>query len=295
MSRAASGAARVVLVDKPVGWTSFDVVRSTRRGLAGKVGHAGTLDPFATGLLLVLVGPATRLSGLFVDLPKEYHVTVQFGTVSSTGDPTGELVAGEGETTVAQVVAALDAFRGPLRQRVPMASAVKVGGERLYHKARRGEVVETPEREIIVYDLSLTGFDAQRQQAALVVRCSKGTYIRTLAEDLGAALGVGGFACALRRVRIGLFDVHDALAPDAVSPDVVQGAGPAVMTLERALAFLPFVAVDEVASRRVANGNELLDAPDGRFVVRSDAGLLAVYDGAGGSARPLVVFPSPQE
>lgn len=295
MSRGGSGSARVVLVDKPVGWTSFDVVRSARRGVAGKVGHAGTLDPFATGLLLVLVGPATRLSGLFVDLPKEYHVTVQFGVVSSTGDPTGVLSAVGGETTAAQVAAALDAFRGAQRQRVPMASAVKVGGERLYHKARRGEVIETPEREITIYDLALTAFDAERQRAALVVRSSKGTYIRTLAADLGAALGVGGYAHALRRVRIGLFDVHDALAPEAVSPEVVHGGGAAVLTLERALAFLPFVAVDEVAARRVANGNELGDAPDGHFVVRGDAGLLAVYDGAGGRARPLVVFPSPQE
>lgn len=295
MSSGTTGAARVVLVDKPVGWTSFDVVRRARRGVAGKVGHAGTLDPFATGLLLVLVGPATRLAGLFVDLAKEYHVTVQFGAVSSTGDPTGEVTPTGEATTAAAVVAALDAFRGPQRQRVPMTSAVKVGGERLYHKARRGETIETPERDVTIYDLTLTAFDAELQQAALVVRCSKGTYIRTLAQDLGARLGVGGYAYALRRVRIGLFDVQDALDPDDLSPEVVAAGSRASLSLERALSFLPVLTIDDPSARRVANGNDLLDAPEGRFVVRGDAGLLAVYDGAGGRARPLVVFPTPQE
>jgi tRNA pseudouridine55 synthase len=295
MSRGATGVGRIVLVDKPVDWTSFDVVRRARRGVAGKVGHAGTLDPFATGLLVVLVGPATRLAGLFVDLPKEYLVTVQFGAVSTTGDPTGEITTTGGVTTATALVSALDAFRGTQRQRVPMTSAVKVDGERLYHKAHRGETIETPEREITVYDLTLTGFDSDCRQATLLVRCSKGTYIRTLAEDLGAALGVGGYAHELRRLRIGLFDVHEALTPDELSPEVLQVSGPAVLTLESALSFLPFLPVDEAAACRVANGNELLDAPDGRFVVRGEAGLLAVYEGAGGCGRPLVVFPTPQE
>ena len=295
MSRGGTAAARVVMVDKPVGWTSFDVVRRARRGVAGKVGHAGTLDPFATGLLLVLVGPATRLAGLFVDLPKEYLVTVQFGAVSSTGDPTGEIAATGGVTAAGDLIAALDAFRGRQLQRVPMVSAVKVGGERLYHKARRGEVVETPEREITVYDLTLVGFQAQAQQATVLVRCSKGTYMRTLAEDLGAALGVGGYAHELRRTKIGLFDVHDALAVDALSAELIEAGGPAAMNMERALAFLSVLPVDDSTARRVANGNELADAPDGRFLVRGDAGLLAVYHGADGRARPLVVFPTPQE
>jgi tRNA pseudouridine55 synthase len=257
MSRGATGVGRIVLVDKPVDWTSFDVVRRARRGVVGKVGHAGTLDPFATGLLVVLVGPATRLAGLFVDLPKEYLVTVQFGAVSTTGDPTGEITTTKGETTAAALVSALDAFRGTQRQRVPMTSAIKVEGERLYRKAHRGETIETPEREITVYDLTLTGFDADQQRATLLVRCSKGTYIRTLAEDLGAALGVGGYAHELRRLRIGLFDVHDALPPDALSPEVLQASSPAILTLGNALSFLPFLTVDEAAALRVANGNEL--------------------------------------
>ena len=138
---------RVLLVDKPVGPTSFDVVRTARRGFGERVGHAGTLDPFATGLLLVLMGQATRLSQLLLGLPKEYELTVQFGAVSSTGDPTGEITETRWSGHRGRGSAGLwTAFGVRICQKVPLTSAVKVNGEALYKKAHRGETAETPER-----------------------------------------------------------------------------------------------------------------------------------------------------
>jgi tRNA pseudouridine55 synthase len=209
---------RVVLVDKPVGPTSFDMVRTARRGVRGRVGHAGTLDPFASGLLLVMIGHATRISSLLMELPKEYEATVQFGAVSTTGDPTGVIVPTGGRLEASQAEEALDQFRGCIRQRVPLTSAVKVDGEPLYRKAHRGETAETPEREVMVYELSIKEFDEQAQTAHLVALTGKGTYVRKLVEDLGSVTGVGGYTSALRRTRIGSFAVDVALRPDELTP-----------------------------------------------------------------------------
>lgn len=285
---------RVVLVDKPVSWTSFDVVRRARRGVAEKVGHAGTLDPFATGLLLVMVGQATRISSLLMDLPKEYRVNVRFGAVSTTGDPTGEITQTGRRTDAATVLEALDGFRGRISQRVPMTSAVKVGGEALYRKAHRGESVETPIREVDVYDLTLVGFDEERQEADILALTGKGTYVRALAEDLGAAVGTGAHAAALRRTRVGPFVVDDALAPDVLSPRSYQVDGPAVLSLSTALAFLPRYDLTPEQVSRARNGNELQGTPAGRMRVYAPEGLLGVYEGPAAVARPVVVFPSPQ-
>src|SRR5680860_93070 len=198
-----------MLVDKPAGCTSFDVVREVRRGARTKVGHAGTLDPFATGLLLVLAGQATRLSELLMNLPKEYVTEAQFGFVSSTQDSTGVLIDTESaRVTSLQVNAALDQFRGDIRQRVPLTSAVKVDGEPLYKRAHRGETAERPVREVKVYDLSMTRFDQERQVATIVARTGKGTYVRTIVHELGKALETGAYAAALRRTRSGVFNVH---------------------------------------------------------------------------------------
>lgn len=281
----------VVLVDKPVGPTSFDMVRVARRGMRGRVGHAGTLDPFASGLLLVMVGHATRISSLLMELPKKYDVTVQFGTVSTTADPTGDIVSTGGRVQAGQVAAALDRFRGRIRQRVPMTSAVKVDGERLYRKAHRGETAETPEREVMVYDLIMTEFDERAQTARLVVLTGSGTYVRTLAEDLGSATGAGGYAAALRRTRVGNFSVEEALTPDELSPERYVAGGRGIFSLDEALAFLPRHELGGRDARLAANGNELLGAPIGRFRVYGPEGLLGVYEGRGNGARPLVVFP----
>lgn len=210
----------LLLCDKPAGITSHDVVAQTRRRLARgvKVGHAGTLDPFATGLLVVLVGRrATRIQRFVMALPKRYEVTARFGATSTTGDPEGEItVTGrvpEGD---------LELPTGPIRQRPPAYSAVKVGGQRAYQRARAGEVFELPEREVTLYR-----FQETRREGAVrdfVIECSSGTYVRSLIADLGDA-----YCTALRRTRIGDFDVVDA-DPECLLP------------LEQALQHLPAAA-----------------------------------------------------
>ncbi|MBN1629299.1 MAG: tRNA pseudouridine(55) synthase TruB [Thermoleophilia bacterium] len=291
---------RVLLVDKPVGPTSFDVVRTVRRGLGGsrrstgtRVGHAGTLDPFASGLLLVMVGQATRISNLLMGLPKEYEVTVQFGAVSTTADPTGEITPTGRRTQADQVLAALDGFRGTIRQRVPLTSAVKVDGEALYKKAHRGETAETPEREVTIYDLTMLQFDDEAQTARLLALTGSGTYVRTLAEQIGSALGVGAFAAALRRTRIGGFSVDDALQMSDLTPETYAVGGRGVRSLDEALAFLPSHLLDAAQARLAANGNPLPAAPYGRFRVHGPEGLIGVYEAKDDMARPMVVFARP--
>jgi tRNA pseudouridine55 synthase len=189
--------AGVLLVDKPAGATSHDVVERIRRERGVKAGHAGTLDPFATGLLLVLLGRATRLQRHLVGLPKTYLGTARLGWRSSTGDPDGEL------TETGAVPGSLELPTGTVRQRVPMTSAVRVGGERLYKKAHRGETVATPEREVEVYRAELLESDDQR--ARYEIECSTGTYVRTLIETLGDA-----YCEQLRRTAVGPFRIEDA-------------------------------------------------------------------------------------
>ena len=190
----------VLLIDKPVGCTSHDVVARVRRALrpaVKKVGHAGTLDPFATGLLIVLVGRATKLARFFVDLPKEYVCTLQFGWTSDTGDSTGRLVATGRSTSLDELSATLPQFLGRVAQKVPMTSAVKVDGERLYRKAHRGEVVETPTREIEISAIDVLDFDPAALSSTCRVLCSKGTYVRQLAIDIGGVLGAGAYVASL--------------------------------------------------------------------------------------------------
>jgi tRNA pseudouridine55 synthase len=193
---AAAGEGSVLLCDKPAGKTSHDVVAVVRRERGGKVGHAGTLDPFATGLLLVLTGRATRLQRFLTGLPKTYVAKARLGWRSSSGDPDGEL------RETGRLPESLQLPTGTVRQRVPMTSAVRVGGERLYRKAHRGEVVETPEREVEVYRAEL--LDSDPESAQYEIECSAGTYIRTLIETLEDA-----YCAELRRTAIGPFRVED--------------------------------------------------------------------------------------
>lgn len=186
----------VLLCDKPAGVTSHDVVARIRRERRCKAGHAGTLDPFATGLLLILVDRATRLQRHLVELPKTYRATARLGWRSSTGDPDGVL------TETGRVPGSLDLPTGRVRQRVPMTSAVRVGGERLYRKAHRGETVETPEREVEVYRADLLADDGE--SARYEIECSAGTYVRTLLETLDDA-----YCSELRRTAVGPFRVED--------------------------------------------------------------------------------------
>lgn len=187
----------VLLYDKPAGITSHDVVQRVRRERGCKAGHAGTLDPFATGLLLILLGGATRLQRFLTALPKTYLATARLGWRSSSGDPEGEL------TETGRLPRSLELPTGKVRQRVPMTSAVRVGGERLYRKAHRGETVVTPLREIEVYRAELLSHEAE--MARYEIECSSGTYVRTLVETLGDA-----YCAELRRTAIGPFRVEDA-------------------------------------------------------------------------------------
>jgi tRNA pseudouridine55 synthase len=186
----------VLLYDKPAGVTAHDIVARVRRERGAKTGHAGTLDPFATGLLLILLGRATRLQRFLVGLPKTYLATARLGWCSSTGDPDGEL------TETGRVPESLELPTGTVRQRVPMTSAVRVGGERLYKKAHRGEVVETPQRDVQVHRAELLSSDGKH--AHYEIECSAGTYVRTLVETLGDA-----YCSDLRRTAIGPFEVED--------------------------------------------------------------------------------------
>jgi tRNA pseudouridine55 synthase len=199
----------VLPIDKPAGMTSHDVVAAVRRALGGvKTGHAGTLDPFATGLLLVLVGAATRIQRQLMELPKRYETVARLGAVSSTGDTEGEI------TLTGRIPPESTALpTGELRQRPPIYSAVKIGGERAYRRARRGEHFEMPERIVTVYRFEQLwrkpDEDPERPpRAGYLIECSAGTYVRSLIADLGDA-----YCEELRRTAIGPFTVHDALAP----------------------------------------------------------------------------------
>lgn len=223
----------VLLIDKPAGVTSHDVVAGVRRARGGrrgpKVGHAGTLDPFATGLLLVLVGRATRVQRFLMGLRKRYETVARFGAVSTTGDP-------EGEITETGDVPAGDLLlpTGRIRQRPPAYSAIKVGGRRAYALARAGEQVEIPEREVEVYCFEELWRDGDRR--AFAIECAAGTYVRSLIADLGDA-----YCTELRRTAIGPFEVADA-DPERLVP------------LGDALAFLPAVELAGEPARRAAHG-----------------------------------------
>lgn len=202
----------VLPVDKPGGVSSFGVLRRLRPLLGTrKIGHAGTLDPMATGLLVCLVGRgATRLQDQFMGLPKTYTGTIRLGVVTDSYDADGEVTEERDASgiTDAQLDAARQRFLGDIEQRPPMYSAVKVGGERLYKKARRGEEVERAARPVSVYRFDLTG--RRGDEVDFVVECSKGTYVRSLAHDLGGVLGVGAHLAALRRSAVGPFSVDEA-------------------------------------------------------------------------------------
>jgi tRNA pseudouridine55 synthase len=289
---AAVAAAGVWLVDKPAGPTSHDVVAAVRRRLGRrvKVGHAGTLDPFATGLLVVLVGRATRLAPFISDLDKTYVATVALGAVSATGDPEGPITPGGPPPGTEAVAAALATFVGTQRQRVPALSAVKVDGERLYRRTRRGEDVAAPEREVRIDEATLLAHHttADPPLAVVQVRCSKGTYLRQLAVDLGERLGCGAYCAALRRTAVGHLDVADAVPPSEVSDE--GGVG-----VRAALGHLPARQLTDDEARAVAHGRPVPGDGSGPVVLMHDGEALAVAqpDGAG-LLRPAVVL-APQE
>jgi tRNA pseudouridine55 synthase len=271
-------------VDKPAGPTSHDVCAAVRRrlGRRARVGHAGTLDPFATGLLLVLVGGATRLAAYLAGLDKTYLATVRTGWISATGDPEGPVTRAGEPATAEAVREALAALVGPQRQRVPAHSAVKVGGERLYRRARRGERVMPPERDIVVHEAELVE-DLGGGVFVVRVRASKGTYLRRLAEDLGERLGCGAYCLALRRTAVGTIGVEGAVAPDDVGPE--GGLEPA-----EALAHLPRRELTAEEALGVGHGRPVAGAQTGPVALMREGRLVAVALGDGGLLRPAVVL-----
>lgn len=205
----------VILIDKPAGMTSFGVVARLRRVLsqqAGKkvkVGHTGTLDPFATGLMILVTGKKCRDAGVYTKLDKWYEAEIVLGQVSTTGDPEGELTdISDRQPTREEIEQVLQQFTGEIRQRPPIFSAIKINGQRAYKLARDGQEVEIPERTVQVYTLELVDYTYPSLQ--IRVHVSSGTYIRSLAVDIGKKLGVGAYCQALRRTKIANYDIADA-------------------------------------------------------------------------------------
>ncbi|MGI9187468.1 MAG: tRNA pseudouridine(55) synthase TruB [Gaiellales bacterium] len=249
--------AGLLLVDKPAGISSFGAIARLRRAYGRKLGHTGTLDPFATGLLVVLHGRATRLAPYLGGLDKRYRATVQFGTTSTTDDPEGELTLTGRVTTEAALIAALPAFIGDIEQVPPAASAVHIDGERAYRRFRRGETVTVPARHVTVHEITLMHFDHDTQTAELDVACGTGTYIRSIARDLGEALGTGAHLTALRRTQVGGFRVDDAAAPDAIAestPGTLAWAAPLT-----AIPGLPRRAVTAAERSAIGHGQRIPD------------------------------------
>lgn len=285
----------ILLLDKPAGLSSNAALGVAKRVLGiRKAGHTGTLDPMASGLLALCFGEATKVAGFLLDSDKAYLAEVCLGVVTETDDAEGEMVE---QRPVAQlqdsdIESALAPLRGPLQQVPPMYSALKQGGERLYAKARRGETVERPARSVTIHELELLSFDGQRLR--LGVHCSKGTYVRSLARDLGEALGCGAHLSALRRIRSAPFDVADAVDLETLRCMDREQARALLKPADQALLSLPAIQLDELAASRLLNGQRLSgQSQPGSGLVRvyGPQGFIGVgeSDGHGGlKARRLI-------
>ena len=250
----------VLVLDKPAGFTSFDAVAVLRR-LTGerKIGHTGTLDPMATGVLPLLLGRATRASALLPDTDKAYEAGFHLGYATDTQDATGKTTARGGRrASRAEVEAALGKFRGEILQTPPMFSALHVGGKRLYDLARKGVEVERQPRPVNVYRLALLAFDEAAQTGTLGISCSKGTYIRTICADLGEALGTCGVMSALRRTRASGFALADCVTVDAARELAAAGRlFERVLPVETLFAARPALSVSAAQAARFSNGGAL--------------------------------------
>lgn len=289
----------VLVIDKPSGPTSFDVVRRVRSLLkVKKAGHTGTLDPLATGVLPICLEEATKIAGYITEAQKAYEAVIRLGEETDTQDAAGKVVATAKvpPLTAESLERALSAFRGTFEQVPPMYSAVKVGGERLYQAARRGEVVERRPRTVTVHELVLRDFSAQELRVA--VRSSKGFFVRSLAHELGRALGCHAHLKALRRTQSGPFTLAQAVPLDRL---LEAGAGalalvaPRLVPVEAALGELPAVTVTDAQAKKVQHGVPLeLAAPAGLLRVLSPQGaLLALAEAEKGRLRYRRVFNLP--
>lgn len=265
----------VLIVNKPQGWTSHDVVAKLRGIYQTKrVGHSGTLDPMATGVLVVFLGRATRAVELCENDEKEYVAGLKLGVITNTQDTTGEVI----ETRQVQVTdeglrETLETFLGPQQQIPPMYSAVKIGGKKLYELARKGQTVERKPRNITIETLEL--LDRQADECRLRVRCSKGTYVRTLCHDIGEKLGCGGCMSSLRRTKAGRFGIEDALSLEEIQAAKEQGTHEGFLKpVDFLFSHLPAITVDEKGEKRCKCGTDLpmKDLPDGEYRVYSKSG-----------------------
>jgi tRNA pseudouridine55 synthase len=276
----------VLLVDKPAGVSSHDVVAVARRALGGaKIGHAGTLDPFATGLLVLLVGRATRLAPYLPGAPKVYEAVIAFGAETDTDDCTGSVLREAPEPSPDAITAALPSLTGAIQQMPPTYSAKQVGGTRAYAAARRGRPLDLASVTVHVHGWDPTGYEAGKFRA--VISCAGGTYIRALARDLGRLVQSAAHLAALRRVRSGPFHVTDAVAWD----DLLGGRARLISPLA-ALADLPREVLDDAALQQVRHGRTVgAHVPGIRAaLVAPDGTLAAVGDRSDDCWQPRVVL-----
>ncbi|HEV3368107.1 MAG TPA: tRNA pseudouridine(55) synthase TruB [Acidimicrobiales bacterium] len=283
----------LVVVDKEAGWTSHDVVAQCRRIFGQRrVGHAGTLDPDATGVLLVGLGRATRLLRFLTPLPKTYVAEIVLGTATSTLDASGEVTGtwDMSAVTPARVQAAADDLTGAIEQVPPMVSAVKIEGRRLHELARQGIDVERPPRPVTVYRFDTEPDPGRPNVYRATIECSSGTYVRTLADDMGAALGGGAHIGTLRRIRIGSFGPDDMRLLDRIDHD-------AILTTAQAMRDMDHVTVESEFAGAIEHGLALDRVPvgaagDGPWAMVDDRGtLLAVYEATGTDRiKPAVVL-----
>jgi len=251
----------LLVIDKPCGPSSFAVVKRVRAMLGKrheKVGHGGTLDPFATGVLPICIGEGTKVLQFLLDADKSYEAVVRFGVETDTLDLTGRVVLEHslGNLDGAAVEGALVHFRGAIEQMPPMYSALKRDGRPLYAYARKGQTVERPARRVTIHELAMVRFEPP-DRACLAIRCSKGTYIRSLAADLGRRLGVGAHLVELRRTASGPFRLEQAITLDELAARIADGRAPPMLSLLEALAHLPRVTVDEAQALVLERGQAM--------------------------------------
>jgi len=290
----------VLIVDKPEGPTSHDVVESVRRVTGqGRIGHTGTLDPAATGVLVLCLGRATKLVRFLQAGTKTYAAEMVLGVATTTQDAQGEVTATGDASGIDErsLCEALTHFQGQILQVPPMVSALKVGGERLHEKARRGEEVTREPRKVTVHDLVLDAFTpGVRAEASFLVTCSAGTYVRTIAHDVGELLGVGGSLTGLRRLANGPFTTDEAVGLDALATE--DDVRAALLTVEEAVGrALPVRPIDdaEVAGRLAQGARITAQDVDGTYGLTYGSRLLGLYRDDGGQAVPEFVWIRPEE
>jgi len=283
-----------LVVNKPSGPTSHDIVARVRAFSKTKVGHTGTLDPMATGVLPLLLGPATRLARFFQSNDKEYLGEIQLGQTTDTLDGEGEIVRKSSvpEISPQRAEEVLRKFSGEIQQQPPMFSAVKVGGKKLYQLARQKREVERPWREVTIHRLEL--LKQGKEIWSLKVHCSAGTYIRTLAHDIGEALGCGAYLRKLQRTRSGCFDLSQALPLEEIENQWRENFYP----VEELLPELPRIDLDEPQAVRIRHGNRISSSGtlQGKFFrLFYQEKLLAIgQTGPDDQLRPVIVLPSAQ-